>query len=381
MDTFDINSFLTEAHTLGVSDVHLQLGGVPVIRKDGEIKITNLPKITTKDMESILTTIVPSSLKSRILGLLDIDFAYEIPNVSRFRVNYSKHMGRIALTIRIIPLRIPSLQELQLPDTLEKIASLNSGIVLITGVAGSGKTTTIASILEYINNNYAKHIITVEDPVEYVFTDKKSLFSQRQVELDTASFNDGLKYALRQDPNVIVIGEVRDEETVLSAIRAAETGHLVIATMHTIDAAQTVNRVLSFFDPNVRENVKQQFADLLMATFSQKLLPRTDRQGRIPAYELMMMTPTIKDFILKDELEQVYQMVKKGGHEDMITFNMCLFNLLEKNLITKETALAATTNRVEMEHYIKGVFHGAFNNGTANLNSAIPNDPHKKINI
>ncbi|MBR6163621.1 PilT/PilU family type 4a pilus ATPase [bacterium] len=383
MDTFDINGFLKEAYTLGVSDVHLQLGGVPVIRKDGEIKITNMPKITTKDMEAILTTIVPSSLKNRILGLLDVDFAYEIPDVSRFRVNFSKHMGRIALTIRVIPLKIPTLKELQLPDTLEKIASLNSGIVLITGVAGSGKTTTIASILEFINNNYAKHIITVEDPVEYVFTDKKSLFSQRQVELDTASFNDGLKYALRQDPNVIVIGEVRDEETVLSAIRAAETGHLVIATMHTIDAAQTVNRVLSFFDPAARENVKQQFADLLMATFSQKLLPRKDGKGRVPAYELMMMTPTIKDFILKDELEQVYQMVKKGGHEEMITFNMCLLKLLEQNLITDETAMNASTNKVEMGHYIKGVFHGAFNNGSANLQTTLPSDnnPSKKINL
>lgn len=364
MSNFDINSFLTEAHSLGVSDVHLQLGGVPVIRKDGQIKITNMPAITTKDMENILTTIVPNSLKSKILSLLDIDFAYEIPGVSRFRVNYSKHMGRIALVIRVIPLVIPTLKDLNIPDTLEKIASLNSGIVLITGVAGSGKTTTIASILEYINLNFAKHIITIEDPIEYVFQDKKSLFSQRQVELDTASFHDGLKYALRQDPNVIVIGEVRDEETVLSAIRAAETGHLVIATMHTIDAAQTVNRVLSFFDPAARENVKQQFADLLMATFSQKLLPKKDGSGRVPAYELMMMTSTIKDFILKDELEQVYQMVKRGSHDEMITFNTCIYKLLEQGIITPETAMDAATNKVEMGHYIKGVFHGTFNNET-----------------
>ena len=187
---------------------------------------------------------------------------------------------------------------------------------------------------------------------------------------------------MRQDPNVIVIGEVRDEETVLSAIRAAETGHLVIATMHTIDAAQTVNRVLSFFDPIARENVKQQFADLLMATFSQKLLPRKDGQGRVPAYELMMMTPTIKDFILKDELEQVYQMVKKGSHEEMITFNMCLLNLLEHNIITEDVAMMASTNKVEMGHYIKGVFHGAFDNGNANLvNPVVHEDKSRKINL
>jgi len=360
MSSFDINNFLAEAYSLGISDVHLQLGGAPVFRKDGKITITNMPAISTKDMENILTTIVPAGLKSRILSLLDVDFAYEIPGVSRYRVNFSKHMGRIALTIRVIPLEIPSLKDLNIPSTLEQIASLNSGIFLVTGVAGSGKTTTIASLLEYINLNYAKHIITIEDPVEYVFVDKKSLFSQRQVGIDTASFNDGLKYALRQDPNVIVIGEVRDEETVLSAIRAAETGHLVIATMHTIDAAQTVNRVLSFFDPAARENVKQQFADLLMATFSQKLLPRKDEKGRIPAYELMLMTPTIKDFILKDELEQVYQMVKRGGHEEMITFNNCIYQLLEKGLISDDTAMNASTNRVEMSHYIKGIFHGTF---------------------
>ena len=360
MSNFDINSFLTEAYSLGISDVHLQLGGAPVFRKDGKITITNMPAITTKDMENILTTIVPASLKSKILSMLDIDFAYEIPQVSRFRVNFSRHMGRIALTIRIIPLKIPSLRELNIPATLEQVASLNSGIVLITGVAGSGKTTTISSILEFINLNYAKHIITIEDPVEYVFEDKKSLFSQRQVGIDTESFHDGLKYALRQDPNVIVIGEIRDIDTVLSALRAAETGHLVIATMHTIDAAQTVNRVLSFFDPAARENVKQQFADLLMATFSQKLLPRKDDKGRVPAYELMLMTPTIKDFILKDEFEQVYQMVKKGAHDEMISFNNCIYQLLEKGLITEETAMQASTNRVEMSHYIKGIFHGTF---------------------
>ena len=197
MSNFDINSFLTEAHSLGVSDVHLQVGGVPVIRKDGKINRTNLPIITPEDMNNILSTIVPEGLKNRILGLLDIDFAYEIPEVSRFRVNFSKHMGKIALVIRVIPLVIPTLKELNVPSTLEKIASLNSGIVLVTGVAGSGKTTTIASILEYINLNFAKHIITIEDPIEYVFQDKKSLFSQRQVDLDTGSFNDGLKYALR----------------------------------------------------------------------------------------------------------------------------------------------------------------------------------------
>ena len=375
MPNFDINNFLTEAHSLGISDVHIQLGGAPVFRKDGEITITNMPKITTKDMENNLTTIVPSSLKSKILSLLDADFAYEIPEVARFRVNYSKHMGRIALTIRIIPMEIPSISDLGIPTTLEKIAGLNSGIVLITGVAGSGKTTTIASILEHINKNYAKHIITIEDPIEYVFTDKKSLFSQRQVELDTASFNDGLKYAMRQDPNVIVIGEIRDTETVMSAIRAAETGHLVFATMHTIDAAQTVNRVLGFFDPASRENIKQQFADLLQATFSQKLLPRKDRKGRVPAYELMLMTPTIKDFILKDELDQVYQMVKRGGHEEMITFNSCIFNLLEKGFISKETAMSAATNKIEMEHYIKGVFHGTFEK------QSTQNDNSRKINM
>ncbi len=374
MSNFDINSFLTEAHSLGVSDVHLQVGGVPVIRKDGKINRTNLPIITPEDMNNILSTIVPEGLKNRILGLLDIDFAYEIPEVSRFRVNFSKHMGKIALVIRVIPLVIPTLKELNVPSTLEKIASLNSGIVLVTGVAGSGKTTTIASILEYINLNFAKHIITIEDPIEYVFQDKKSLFSQRQVDLDTGSFNDGLKYALRQDPNVIVIGEVRDEETVLSAIRAAETGHLVIATMHTIDAAQTVNRVLSFFDPAARENVKQQFADLLMATFSQKLLPRKDGNGRVPAYELMMMTSTIKDFILKDELEQVYQMVKRGSHDEMITFNTCIYNLLGQGLISEETAMDASTNKIEMGHYIKGIFHGTFNNDG-------PTSTSSKINL
>ena len=226
-----------------------------------------------------------------------------------------------------------------LPESIEQFATLNNGLVLITGPTGSGKSTTIASLIDYININYPKHIITIEDPVEFIFTNKKSIVSQRQVLIDTPTFPDGIKYALRQDPDVIFIGEIRDKETVVAALKAAETGHLVFATIHTNDAIQTVNRIVNMYEPSDRDFVRSQLAAVLRGTVSQKLIPISNGTGRRPACEVLVVTPTVKDFIEKDKLGEIYELVKKGSFNNMITMNTSLYRLFEQDLITEDLSL------------------------------------------
>lgn len=247
-----------------------------------------------------------------------------------------------------------------LPESIEQFATLNNGLVLITGPTGSGKSTTIASLIDYVNINYPKHIITIEDPVEFIFTNKKSLVSQRQVLIDTPSFPDGIKYALRQDPDVIFIGEIRDKETVTAALKAAETGHLVFATIHTNDAIQTVNRIVNMYEPSDREFVRGQLASILRGTVSQKLVPISNGAGRRPACEVLVVTPTVKDFIEKDKLEEIYELVKKGSFNNMITMNTSLYRLFEQDLITEDVAMTYSDNKNELQQMFRGVFHGTF---------------------
>lgn len=360
MNKFDIIRFLEEAVEKGASDIHLRMDEPPALRKDSKIFKTNLDPLTEADLFAIIEAIVPASIKNKAFEVFDLDFAYEIKGVSRFRVNLSRELGRISIVIRVISYDILNLDELNLPKSLEKFSHLTNGIVLITGPTGSGKSTTIASLLDFINQNYQKHIITIEDPVEFIYTDKKSIITQRQVEIDTASFPDGIKYAMRQDPDVILIGEIRDLETMQSALKASETGHLVFATMHTNDAIQTINRIVNFFDPKDRDFVRKQVAETLRGTVAQKLIPRQDGKGRVPACEVLVMTPTVKDFIIKDELEQIYELVKKGSFNEMITLNMSLYNLVQKGVITKENALYFSDNKVELQQYLRGVYHGTY---------------------
>ena len=230
--------------------------------------------------------------------------------------------------------------------------------MLITGPTGSGKSTTIASLIDYININYPKHIITIEDPVEFIFNNRKCIVSQRQIGVDTKSFPDGVKYALRQDPDVIFIGEIRDRETVVSALKAAETGHLVYATIHTNDAVQTVNRIVNMFDPADRLHVRAQIASILRGTVSQRLVPINGAFGRRPAVELLVVTPTVKDFIEKDNLEEVYDLVKKGSFNIMITMNMSPYNLYAEGIVTEEVALEYSDNKNELRQMFKGVYQG-----------------------
>jgi len=357
-ENFDIITFLKKAVSVGASDIHLQVNEHPSIRVDGKIVKVDMPPLSEEDITDIYNTLLPKHFKGKVNAVFDLDFAYEIQGISRFRVNLSRQLGKSALVIRTIPYNIKKIGDLNLPESIEQFATLNNGLVLITGPTGSGKSTTIASLIDYININYPKHIITVEDPVEFIFTNKKSLVSQRQVLIDTPSFPDGIKYALRQDPDVIFIGEIRDSETITSALKAAETGHLVFATIHTNDAIQTVNRIVNMFDPSDRSFVRAQLAQILRGTISQKLLPTVGSSGRRPACEVLVVTPTVKDFIEKDKLEEIYELVKKGSFNNMITMNTSLYRLFELDLITEEVALAYSDNKLELQQMFRGVYHG-----------------------
>ena len=317
-----------------------------------------MPPLTEDDILDAYDILIPKHSKGKINALFDLDFAYEIKGVARFRVNLSRCLGKSALVIRTIPYEIKKVTELNLPQSIEQFSTLNNGLVLITGPTGSGKSTTIASLIDYINSNYQKHIITIEDPVEFIFSNKKSIVSQRQILIDTPSFPDGIKYALRQDPDVVFIGEIRDKDTITSALKAAETGHLVFATIHTNDAVQTVNRIINMFEPSDRVYVRQQLAQILRGTVAQKLVPVASGSGRVPACEVLIVTPTVKDFIEKDQLEEIYELVKKGGFNSMITMNMSLYKLYERDFITEETALMYSDNKNELQQMFRGVFHG-----------------------
>ena len=358
MADFDVVEFLKQAVSIGASDIHLHAGEHPSVRRDGKIIKIDMPILTDSDVIKASVELAPLHLKDSISNMLDVDFAYEIKGIARFRVNVSRQLAKYAVVIRTIPYAIKKMQDLYLPEAINQFTEFDNGLVLVTGPTGSGKSTTMASLLEHINTHYQKHIITIEDPVEFIFNNKKSIISQRQLLVDTPSYSDGIKYALRQDPDVIFIGEIRDKDTVSNALKAAETGHLVFATIHTNNAIQTVNRIINMFTPADRPFVRNQLAEILRGTISQKLVPLASGVGRHPACEILVVTSTIKDFIEKNELEQIYDLVKKGSFNNMITLNMSLYGMLQRGEITEEAALIASSNKNELKQMMRGVFHG-----------------------
>ena len=357
-EMFNINQFLRSAVATGASDEHLKVGHAPYIRKNGFIMKTNLEPLTKEALEIAVREIAPTSLFDDISQRCDIDFMYEIRGCSRFRINYNKQMGNPALVIRNIPYGIPSLEDLRLPEVLNDIINYQNGIVLVTGPTGSGKSTTLASLINKINTESSKHIITIEDPIEYVFNCKKSIISQRQVDVDTTSFSSGIKYALRQDPDVIFIGEIRDKETMAAALKASETGHLVFSTLHTNDAIQTMNRIINMFEESNRDIVRRQLAETLRATIAQKLVYSEEQKKRFPACEVMVVTPTIKDYIVKDKCEEIYELLGDTNIDNMISMNSSLFALATNNLISQEEALENSNEPNELEKMFRGVYQG-----------------------
>lgn len=357
-EIFNIIQFLKSAVTTGASDEHLITGHSPYIRKNGFIKKVNMPVVSKEDLENAILEIVPPAMIDKILNMCDLDFMYEIQGCSRFRINYNRQLGLPALVIRNISYNIPQLKELALPDILHHVIKNPNGIILVTGPTGSGKSTTIASLINEINTNMAKHIITIEDPIEYVYNCKKSIVSQRQIGVDTPTFSDGIKYALRQDPDVIFIGEIRDKETMEAALKASETGHLVLSTLHTNDAVQTINRIVNMFEESNRFLIRKQLAETLRATIAQKLVYSEDSQKRYPACEIMVVTSTIKDYINKDNTDEIYNLLRDNTIDNMISMNTSLAMLAEKGYISEEEALKNSNDEAELEKIFRGIYQG-----------------------
>ncbi|EKE02881.1 MAG: hypothetical protein ACD_20C00317G0016 [uncultured bacterium] len=358
---FDIEAFLQLSVSQGISDVHLRINAPPMVRKDGIMMKTKLAPLSIEDMNQVIERIVPQEVRAKINSSYDLDFSVEMPGVSRFRANILHDLGKIGMVLRVVPFSVPTVEALSLPPVIKGFTGLNNGLVLVTGPTGSGKSTTLASMLDHLNQTQQKHIISLEDPIEFIHTNKKCIFTQRQLGVDTDSFPNGLKYALRQDPDVILIGEMRDRETISSALKAAETGHLVFATLHTTDSVQTINRIINAFEPHERESIRLQIAATLQGTIAQKLVKRADNKGRIPATEILVVTPAARDYIARDEIEKIYELVKAGDYNGMMSMNMSLLRLVQTGLISEQAAIETSDSPAEMEIMLKGAYHGTSN--------------------
>ncbi|HIS54072.1 TPA: PilT/PilU family type 4a pilus ATPase [Candidatus Galligastranaerophilus gallistercoris] len=354
---FSINEFLSKITKVKASDVHLMMGKQPSLRVSGDMVRIDMPALTEDDFDNILQTVLHKDMHEKIKDATDLDFTYELKGVSRYRVNYCKDLGMPKLTMRLIPYEIPTFEDLMLPPSINHFTEFNNGILLITGATGSGKSTTIASMLENINKTQRKHIITIEDPIEFLYSDKNCLITQRGLGLDVESFPSGIKYALRQDPDIIVIGEIRDKETVEAAIAAAETGHFVLSTIHTNSATQTINRIIGLFDSDQKDFIRKRLAITLKGTIAQKLLPKTEG-GLVPALEIMTSTPAIADYIAKDKMSDIEQLIAKANSPTLCTMNSSIYNLYKLNLITKETAIESSDNPTELYQMMRGIYHG-----------------------
>jgi twitching motility protein PilT len=340
--SFDLDFCLRHLIEKGGSDLHLKVPSPPVIRVDGQMHpIDGLGPLTPDDTERAVREMLddPTKLKE-FAEEFEVDFAHSIPGLARFRVNAFRQRGSASLVIRAIPVSIKTVDELSLPPVIRELAEEERGIVLLTGTTGSGKSTTLAAMIDHINSTRRRHIVTIEDPLEFLHVDKQSIINQREVGMDTGSFKRALRRVLRQDPDVILIGEMRDEETVHTALSAAETGHLVFSTVHTVDAAETVNRLIDFFPPHMHNQVRAMIASTLKGAVSQRLVPTTDGQGRIACCEVLRMTGRVRDMITNpDETGKLPEVIAEGSFYGMQTFDQHLFQHLKAGNVDMETAV------------------------------------------
>ena len=345
---YTLEQLLKNIHQHGASDLHLNVNAEPMLRLSGRLQPLNLPKLTDEDITELCYSILTEKQKSKFEEELELDFSYEIPGVSRFRANYFYEREHLAAVFRIIPERPLSLDELNSPKVFKEIIKREKGLVLVTGPTGSGKSTTLAAMINEINEMYPKHIITIEDPIEFVHKHKKSLISQREVGRDTKSFLNALKAALREDPDVILIGEMRDKETIAAAITAAETGHLVFGTLHTNSAAQTINRIVNVFPAEEQSQIRTQLSMGLLAVIAQVLLPKIGG-GRVAAQEIMINNPAIANLVRENKIQQIYsQMQLNQGATGMQTMNQVLADLVRKGIVASQTAMSYSTKPEEL---------------------------------
>lgn len=345
MSEIDIKKLLKYACEKKASDLHITVGSAPVFRIDGELKRLDIPPLTPQDTELMARELIRENLYASFIERGEIDFSYGLPGVSRFRVNAYHQRGCISLVARVVPAGIPGLDSLALPDVLKTLCRKPQGLVLVTGPTGSGKSTTLAAMIDYINSTMRKHIITLEDPIEYLHKHQLSIINQREVGFDTNDFASGLRSALRQDPDVILVGEMRDLETISTAITAAETGHLVFATLHTSDAPQTIDRIIDVFPGSQQPQVRIQLASVLVSIVSQRLFQKVGG-GRVAATEVLVNTSAIGNLIRMEKVHQIKSMMQTGKELGMHTMEMSIKELLGQGIVTRQTVQHHLNERV-----------------------------------
>jgi twitching motility protein PilT len=353
-----VNDLLKIAVEAGASDLHLKVGCYPMMRLRGQlVPATEDKKLDHADVGEISLAVLPEVLRQKFKELQEVDLAYSVPGLGRFRCNVFQQRGTIGLVLRVIPVNIRTIDELGLPQVLKTIAMEERGLVLVTGTTGSGKSTTLAAMVDYINQSRSAHVMTVEDPIEFLHRDVKSMVNQREVSVDTKSFAHALRSALRQDPDVILVGEMRDFETIETGLLAAETGHLVFSTLHTLDATETINRIISVFPPHQQKQIRLQLGTVLKAVVSQRLIPRSDGLGRAPAVEIMISTPFIRDCIADKEKTHLIRGAIAAGTSQygMQTFDQSIFGLFQQELISFEEALRWASNVDEFKLRVQGI--------------------------
>jgi len=353
-----MNQILVEALSQGASDVHIKEGIPPIFRLNGTLK--QIPKFKSfdhNDLSKMAFGLMNDWQKERFIKNREVDMGYEVYGLGRFRINLFQQRGKLRIAIRIVPFQIKSLEELHLPTTITNIALEQRGLILVTGTTGSGKSTTLATMIDIVNNQRNCHIITVEDPIEFVHEDKKSIIDQREIGSDTSTFSSALRVALRQDPDVILVGEMRDFETIETALTAAETGHLVMSTLHTLNATETITRIISVFPPYHQKQVRLQLAGVLKGVISQRLVPRADEKGRVPAVEILVSTARVRECIIeKDKTNEINDAIAKGVTSyGMQSFDQSLMFLMQERLITYEEALKHCTNPDDFALRVKGI--------------------------
>ncbi len=353
-----LDDLLVEMVEKGASDLFLKAGVGPHIRVDGKIQMMDYGELTLEETQEIAYGMMTEEQIERFERIPEMDLALGVRGVGRFRVNLFRQRGSIAMVFRHIKSPGFSFEDLMLPDTVRQLAEKNRGLVLVTGTTGSGKSTTLAAMINHINTIRKCHIVTVEDPIEFLHADREAIISQREVGFDTKSFSDALRHVLRQAPDVILIGEMRDLETVQTAIAAAETGHLVLSTLHTIDAVQTVERIINFFPAYLHAQIRMEMALGLQGVISQRLLPRKRSNGRVPAVETLVATPFIKKLLNEGKTLEILPAIEEGGHWGMQSFNQALHTLIQKDLVAMDMAMTYATSPEELRLMVEGITSG-----------------------
>ena len=352
----EITELLRHAVEMGASDLHLKAGNVPFVRVDGELSPTEFESMTAADTEAASLALMPEHKLRAFEETSEADFGYTLGGVGRFRVNIFRQRSMVGLAIRRVRSEVPTVAELMLPPVIAELSDSSRGLVLVTGPTGTGKTTTIASMIGHINRTRRAHIVTIEDPIEVVHDDDRAIIQQREVGLDTDSYAAALRHVVRQDPDVIFVGEIRDGDSALSAIQAAETGHLVISTLHTIDCMETINRILDLFPPHQQKEVRTSFAGSLRGIVSQRLVVKADAKGRVPAVEVLVNTGRVFDRIVDpNTTDQIVDVISEGEFYGMQTFDQSLVKLVKDGLVSEDDARRAATNPHDFDLKLRGV--------------------------